>query len=120
MNCRRTILIGVLGILAAGQFAGAAELLEEKPVVKGGISIRLPKGWQGTERGTALLLARAADRDKDAQGEFRTLLTITSDANDKIDAAGQQARAAREFKDYKVEEKPEPITINGLEGVKFG
>ena len=38
----------------------------------------------------------------------------------KIDGAAQQARVAKERTNYKTEEEPTPVTINGLEGVKFG
>jgi hypothetical protein len=116
---RREIAV-VAGILLLAGSIAKADDLEEKPVVKGGISIRLPKGWQVAEREPALLVARASARDKDPQGEFRALLTITSSVNDKVDAAKQQAQAAREFRDYKAEEKPEAIEINGLSGAKFG
>jgi hypothetical protein len=116
---RREILVVAGILLFAGRVATADEL-EEKPVVKAGISIRLPKKWEVTEREMAILVARAPERDKDAQGEFRTLVTITSDLNDKIDAAKQQAQAAKEFRDYKADEKPEAIEINGLSGAKFG
>jgi hypothetical protein len=116
---RRDILAAAAVLLLAGRVATADDL-EEKPVVKAGISIRLPKGWQAAERDAALLVARAAELDKDQQGEFRAILTISSSLNDKVDAAKQQAQAAKEFRDYKVEEKPEAIEINGLTGAKFG
>jgi len=68
----------------------------------------------------ALLLARAPGRDKDEVGEFQAVLIVCSDAGGKIDAGRQQSRVATEYSNYKAVEEPEPVTITGLEGVKFG
>jgi hypothetical protein len=111
-------MFSLVGILAASS-AAFGEELEEKPFEKAGISIRLPKGWQVDERGQTML-ARAKERDKDSHGEFRAVLTITSDAGKEINGELQQARAAKGGNEYKAVEKPEAVTINGLEGVKFG
>jgi hypothetical protein len=117
---RLGLMLAGIALATVSRAALAEQLLDEKPTEKSGVSIRLPRGWQVEERRAALLLARAEKRDKDNSGEFRTLLTLTSDAGTKVDGAAQQARAAREYNDYRAEEKPEEITINGLKGERFG
>ncbi len=109
-------------IALSAKILNADDLLADKPAQKDGMSIQLPKGWQLDEHAPArtLLQARAPGRDKDEVGEFQAVLIISSDAGGKIDAAKQQSRVAKEYSNYKPVEEPEAVTINGLEGVKFG
>jgi hypothetical protein len=118
--CRR-LSLPVAAATLLGAAAMADDLLAGKATVKSGISIELPATWKVDDRGTArnLLIARAPLPDKDLTGEFQTLLTIDVDTVAKLDGNAQQARVAKAFNNYKVVEKPTPITINGLDGIAF-
>ncbi len=108
--------------------AAAAELAAQ-PTVREGVSIRLPAGWTadapaGTTEGgrRTPLTARAGTRDKDDTGDFQTVMSVSVELGNKVDAAAQQARLAsdRMLSNYEAVEKPTAVKLAGAEGVMFG
>jgi hypothetical protein len=91
----------------------------EGQVVKGNVSIQLPKGWVNAG-GQALIAAQPAGTDNDASGQFRASLTINVGTGNRVDAAGAQAAQAKQWPGYVAVEKPGPVTVGGMQGVMFG
>jgi hypothetical protein len=126
---RRAVSMVVVLFAWAGAARGAEGDLAAQPTVRGGVSVRLPSGWTAdpaTDHTGAgprtVLVARAPARDKDDTGEYQTVMAVSIDAGNKIDAAAQQTRLAndRNFSNYKSVEGPTATTIGGAEGVMFG
>jgi hypothetical protein len=101
----------------------------DRPVVRGAVSIALPKGWvvrrsEGAGGGRTLLIAQAPMGEAagaDTTGQYQATLSITVDpASDNIDGARAQESAARVGTGYQAVEKPVEVTQGNLKGVTFG
>ena len=91
------------------------------PTVKGNVSIALPKEWTvKAGGGDVVLVALAPNADKDPTGKYQARLSISQDAGNKVDGAVAQQALTKSVPGYLVVERPMTVTVNGMQGVRFG
>ncbi len=113
MNLRRCLILFPLVLLGATLEQAAP------PTTTGNVTIQLPAGWLvQTGTGRTVLTARTPQPDKDAGGQFQAMLTITQDAGNNINPDVLKAQLAKE-PNYKSVEDPNPVVVNGMQGVRF-
>ena len=109
--------------------AGAAvpqDLLDPTPVSRDSISINLPRNWKQRQHEPAhtFLVAGPATPDTDTTGDYSPVIIIRSTPRSgpstPIDGEAQQSHVAGEMNHYEVTEKPQTVSINGLDAVTFG
>jgi hypothetical protein len=126
MRLRVHHLLTLLALTAAVRAAAPEDLLEPTPTTRDSVSINLPKDWKERphENAHTQLVASPASPDTDTTGDYSPVIMIRSTPHTgpatPIDGDAQQARVAGQMSDYQVTEKPQQVSINGLDAVTFG
>ncbi|MGN6370079.1 MAG: hypothetical protein ACTHN5_17625 [Phycisphaerae bacterium] len=126
MRLRLRHLLPLLAIAAAARAAAPDDLLDPAPISRDAISINLPKNWKErpNQSPQILLVAGPASPESDTTGDYSPVLIIRSSPhtgpNAPIDGNAQQAHVAGEIPDYRITEKPQQLSLNGLDAVTFG
>ena len=116
----------LLALTVAARAASTEDLLDPHPTARDGISFNLPKAWKERpqETGVPLLVASPASADTDTTGDYLPVIIIRATPHagtaGPINGDAQQAHVASEIKNYDVTEKPQQISVNGLDTVTFG
>jgi hypothetical protein len=117
----------ILAAFATTAVAAAPDdLLDPTPIARDNISINLPRNWKERQHEPAhtFLVASPATPDTDTTGDYSPVIIIRSIPRTgpatPIDGDAQQAHVAGEMNHYEVTEKPQQISINGLDAVTFG
>ena len=126
MRVRIRHFLPLLAFAAVARAAAPEDLLDPTPTTKESISINLPKGWKELphENAQTLLVAGPATPDTDTTGDYSPVIFVRctphSGPASPIDGDAQQARVAGQMSDYRATEKPQQVSINGLDAVTFG
>ena len=124
---KRLASILPLLLLSVASAEAPEELLDPAPITKEAISLNLPKTWKEQPREVphTLLIASPASPDTDTTGDYLPVLIIratprSSTTGNVINGDAQQTRVASEMSNYQITEKPQQLSINGLDVTTFG
>jgi len=126
MRLHRTHFFLAAILVFASTALAADDLLEPSPFAKEGISLNLPKSWkdQPHDADHPLLVASPAASDTDTTGDYTPVLIIHAtprpNSTGPINGDAQQANVAQEMTNYHITEKPQQLSINGLDAIAFG